>query len=89
MTLTPRGTVSNQPLQLQIKPAVVLDAQDRPISGDTVLTLGKGGITLSRVAGTGTATSTRAGVAAKAFDALVLGDRLPSLRQAIGRANRN
>ena len=42
VTLTTKGTVPNQPLQLNINPALVQDAEGRPISGNHMLTLGKG-----------------------------------------------
>jgi hypothetical protein len=49
VTLTPRGTVPNQPLQLTIVAARILDDEGEPVpansGGDFVATLGsKGGI---------------------------------------------
>jgi hypothetical protein len=46
VTLTTRGAVPNQALQLDINPTLVLDADGRPISGEVMLNLGKRGITL-------------------------------------------
>jgi hypothetical protein len=76
VTLTTSGTVPNPPLQLQINPALVLDAEGRPISGAVALTLGKGGITISIVAQPRDARE----VSAEALDALVLLDELPPTR---------
>ncbi len=50
VTLVPRGTVPKPPLQLALNPALLLDAQGRPLSGDVMLTLGKTGISLTSTA---------------------------------------
>jgi hypothetical protein len=76
VALTTSGTVPNPPLQLQINPALVLDAEGRPISGDVALTLGKGGITVSSDAQPRDASE----VSAEGFDALLLLDQLPPAR---------
>ena len=76
VTLTTKGTVPNPPLQLQINPAMVHDGEGRPISGNVMLTLGKGGITVSSSA----EASVVSQVSAEAFDALLLMDQLPPRR---------
>jgi MBG domain (YGX type) len=77
VTLTPKGgKIPTQPLQLVLNPAMLLDTEDRPISGTVTLTLGKGGITVSSIADAHAA----ARLSAHAFDMLSLTDELPPAR---------
>ena len=81
VTLTTKGTVPSQTLQLMINTAVVLDAQGQRIAGNGtgqsggnfVESFGKGGITLASTSGSPAAK----GVSAEVFDALLLRDQLP------------
>jgi hypothetical protein len=76
VTLTPRGTLPNQPLQLNINPAMVPDAQGRPIAGSVMLTLGKGGITLASTL----RPSLSSRVSAGAIDTLLAAEWVPPTR---------
>jgi hypothetical protein len=79
VTLTPRGQVPNQPLQLTINAAEVLDAEGRPIDGNRdgqpggnlVAPLSKAGIRLASVI------QARGMVSAEAFDELLAAGQLP------------
>ena len=85
MTLTPRGTVPNQTLQLGISAALTLDAQGRPIDGnrdsqpggDFKARFGKGGASLASTFGSGTTSR----VSAAALDKLLVMGRLPRHRR--------
>jgi hypothetical protein len=81
VTLTPRGTVPKQTLQLTINTVGTLDAEGRPIQGNqgsnVVATFGRsGGVSLANTAGPSAAPR----VSAQAFDALLRMGRLPATR---------
>ena len=80
VTLTPRGTVPNETLQLTIDAALILDAQGQPIQGNqggnVVEVFGKAGISLARTADPSAAVR----VSAEAFDALLPRDILNATR---------
>jgi len=88
VTLTPKGTVVNQTLELTITAAGTLDAEGRPIDGsrdgqpggNLVATFGKGGISLSSTSDSSAATR----VSAEAFDMLLVTGYLPTRRTQPG-----
>jgi hypothetical protein len=86
VTLVPRGTVPNQPLQLTIVAAGTLDAQGRPIDGnrdgqpggDFQAVFTRAGLTVPSVAAAGH----EATVSAHALEALPAGRHVPARRVA-------
>jgi hypothetical protein len=84
MTLTPKGKIPKQTLQLSITGSGILDSHGHPIDGnrdgqpggDFQVTLGKGGNSLAGVSPTGLTGR----VSAKAFDTLSVTGQFPWTR---------